>query len=72
MVDKEFWGDPRAWGLICIGLLLIVLGLIVQKVGAGLCWVFGLPLAGVLLAGIAVYYLVWWENWSLLREKKGE
>ncbi len=70
MVDREFWGSPLAWKVIGIGILFMVLGLAAQLLGAGLCLMFGLVLIGAVLAGGAVGYLLWWENWSLLKEKE--
>jgi len=70
MVNREFWGNPKAWKIIGIGFLLIVFGLAMMALGVAIA-IAGIPaFIGVLVVGVSVYYLVYWENWLLLRKKK--
>jgi len=70
MVNWEFWGNPKTWKVIGIGFLLMVFGLAMMALGVAIA-IAGIPVfIGVLVVMISVYYLVYWENWLLLRKKK--
>jgi hypothetical protein len=71
MADWEFWGNPKVWKVIGIGFLLMVFGFAMWAMGVGIA-IAGIPIfIGVLVVGISIYYLAYWENWLLLRKEKG-
>jgi hypothetical protein len=68
MVDWEFWGNPMALKAIGIGLIVTVVGIVLGFCFCPIC--LGLAFIGVIIMGVASFYLVYWENWVLLQQKK--
>lgn len=77
MVDWTFWGSPRAWKMIGLGSLLVVVALVVSLLGARTPLLWIIVGAGAVLVAVPATYLVYWENWVLfkrerrMREKEG-
>ncbi|UCE80578.1 MAG: hypothetical protein JSV94_05340 [Methanobacteriota archaeon] len=69
MVDWEFWGSPKVWKTMGVGFLLIIVGLTLLWVGVDSGIAEAPIMIGMVIVGISTLYLVYWENWVLLRRK---
>ncbi|MFY9605340.1 MAG: hypothetical protein WAS24_01245 [Thermoplasmata archaeon] len=68
MVNWEFWGNKNAWIAMGIGGLMVIVGIlfILSDIALG----FWIIVPGIMIIIIVGYYLVYWENWLLLKRKK--
>ena len=69
MVDWEFWGNPKVWKTVGIGFLLVILGIILLWAGVDSVLARMLTLIGGFLMVTCAFYFLFWENWSLLRQR---
>lgn len=70
MVDWTFWGSPRAWKMIGLGLLLVVVAFVLFLLGVRTSLLWMIVGIGFLLATVPAFYLIFWENWVLFRGER--
>jgi len=70
MTDWEFWGSRKSWIAMGVAALSMVVGLVMFMLGH-LIWLAAILVGAVVFLAVA-YYLVYYENWVLLQQKKGD
>jgi len=69
MADWGFWGSKRAWTGVCVGGLLILIGLVLMVLSREIG--FTLTMVGVFVFGACGYYIAYHWDWMSPKPVEG-